>query len=1006
MYHYLFSLITLVTLLKISTRFSHHKYILCFLIFSLSVLILSPASQAQSSTEYSRNLILNDKYTEHFLSPYITQYQSDVKDLSVSDILNPLNLEKHVFDFSGSIMSLSGDGKTIWLGFNVMNRSSKGFWKIDFGNGEMGRFGLFKSVKSYTYNYVENEVFENKFSPDNVILTNIPINQKSKIILKFEMMNGTPATVPLRLLHSDEASSIEDNKTFLTKLILLIGMVFFFSAIALARSNKSYLFFTGYYIFWTFLLFIQNNFIVFNISIFEKTILASDIIPLTFLIIGIFGLLTARLFWHVEESSRLSKAVFFSLIAFSVLGFIGAYFMPFNLPIIKTILLFAPSIFIFTLVPVISIIQSQQGKEEATPFMFGWFIFLFGVFISALSISTVIQPVSSGINAVWYTLIPQAIFFILAIYIKSKKDNTERAYSKTFEIDETESLNRLRQSKENTEQGRLLKVIEQERKVLGELRKSEARRTEQMRRAKEQADTANRQKSAFLAVVSHEIRTPMTGIMGMVRMLMDSNLSKEQKEYAQTIQDSSDAMLALLNDILDFEKIEEGKMSFENISFDIRRMAQGVVTLMKGHASQKNIELIANIDENLPRYVRGDPNRLRQVLLNLTGNAVKFTDQGSVTVSVQLVKERSVDGQYEIYFGVADSGIGISKEAQRNLFKPFSQADSSISRKFGGTGLGLAISKGVIEAMGSAININSDEGSGSTFFFTLNMKEGQSKDALSEQRKTIQHTAEIKKILVVDDNDINQKVVAGFLSKDQFMLDTAYDAESAIEKAKENSYHAILMDIQLPKMHGDEATKIIRGFNKDVPIIALTGNLMGSDIENYKKAGMNDFLEKPIDPEKLQQTLANYTGMMMAKKTAPALTPKQPGLDAPSEKTVTPIENVFNSETLDTLKGHISNDDITEMVRDLIAKSTEIIESIQNAVANNDVTALHERGHELKGMAGNFGLLELSEQAGDLEQKAKREEAMIILSAIASALPEAQKRAEKALSEWINKNAE
>jgi len=909
-----------------------------------------------------------------------------------------------MFDFSGSIISLSGNGRTIWLSFNVMNRSSKAFWKIDFGNGDMGRFGLFNSIESYTYNYAENEVFENQLTDEKVILADVPINQKSKVILKLNMINGTPATLPLRLLHEDQESSINKNKAFLIRTMLLIGMIFFFSAIALARGNKAYLFFVGYYISWTALLFIQNDFVVFNISLLGKTILASDIIPLMLLIIAIFGLLTARLFWNVEESSRLSKAVFFSLIAFSILGFLSAYFLPFDLPIIKTVLLFAPSIFIFTLVPIVSIIQSQQGKEEATPFMFGWFIFLFGVFISALSLSTVMQPVSSGINAVWYTLIPQALFFIIAIYIKSKKDNTERAYSKTFEIDETESLNRLRQSKENTEQSRLLKVIEQERKVLGELRKSEARRTEQMRQAKDQADAANRQKSAFLAVVSHEIRTPMTGIMGMVRMLMDSNLSKEQKEYAQTIQDSSDAMLALLNDILDFEKIEEGKMTFENISFDIRRMAQGVVTLMKGHAAQKNIELIAKIDDDLPRYVRGDPNRLRQVLLNLTGNAVKFTDQGSVTVSVQLVKERSVDGQYEIYFGVADSGIGISKDAQKNLFKPFSQADSTISRKFGGTGLGLAISKGVIEAMESAININSDEGSGSTFFFTLNMKEGQSKDALSQNKTAIKNNTKTQKILVVDDNDINQKVVAGFLSNNLYILDTAYDAETAIQKVKENSYDAVLMDIQLPKMRGDEATKVIREFNKDIPIIALTGNLMGSDIENYKKAGMNDFLEKPIDPEKLNRKLSHYTGVTPADNKALGQT-NASIKKAPEEKIILD-KDIFNSETLDTLKGHIKHEEIIDMVRDLVSKSNEIIESIETAIKNNDTTALNERGHELKGMAGNFGLLELSAQAGELEEKAKREEAMIILSSIASTLPEAQKRAEVALSKWINKNAE
>lgn len=951
-------------------------------------------AQTEEKSQFSRNLILNNKYKEHFLSPYIVRHYNFEKNLTLSDILNQANLQEEAFDFSGSILPLISHGKTIWLSFDVMNRSSKAFWKIDFGNAYMGRFGLFNSIESYTYNYTEGELIENHLTDSKAMLVDIPINQKSKIILKIEMMNGTPATLPLRLLHQSEETTPKQSQMFLIIFVLLIGMIFFFSAIALSKTNYAYLFFSLYYFSWIFLLLLQNYFVVFNISIFGQTLLGSDIIPLTLLAIAIFGLLTARLFWNVAESTRLSKAVFFSLIAFSILGFISAYSLPFNVPLLKSILLYAPSIFLFTLIPVVSIIQSQQGKEEAAPFMFGWFIFLFGMFISALSLSNVVQPVSSGINAVWYTLLPQALFFIFAIYTKSKKDNTERAYSRTFEIDETESLNRLRQSKENTEQTRLLKVIEQERKVLGELRKSEARRTEEMRKSKEVADAANRQKSAFLAVVSHEIRTPMTGIMGMVRMLMDSNLTKEQREYAQTIQDSSDAMLALLNDILDFEKIEEGKMTFENISFDLRRMIQGVVTLMRGHATQKGITLDHKIDEHLPRYVRGDPNRLRQVLLNLTGNAVKFTDKGSVILSAQLVKERSADGKYEIYFGVTDSGIGISKEAQKNLFKPFSQADSSISRKFGGTGLGLAISKGVVEAMGSAININSDEGAGSTFFFTLNMQEGQSKDAISD---TVRHTnamSQSMRVLVVDDNEINQKVVAGFLEKELYQIDKVYDAETAIEKVKQEKYDVILMDIQLPKMHGDEATKIIREFNKDVKIIALTGNLGTDYIETYKEVGMNGYLEKPIDPDKLKQALLNIPS------TGETVAPTQ------NENPKESPEKVLNSETLDTLKAHMGNDDIKEMISDLLKKSSEIIDSIKTAISQEDKEALNQRGHELKGMAGNFGLIELSDQAGEIEQKAKRDEAMLVLSALVESLPEMQKRAETALSGWINKNAE
>lgn len=966
------------------------------IILAILISIVTGASayaQPDSSNGLSRKLILSDKYQEHFLSPYINQYETINGELELTDIINQKNIKKDSFNLTGSILSLATQKNKIWLSFDVVNRSSKAFWKIDFGNSYQGRFGLLNNIKSYSYSYIDDNIIENEFTKDRTLLIDIPINQKSKVIIEIEKESGTLSTLPLKLLHQSLKPSSQNNMGFFIIIAGVTGMVFFFSGVALSRSNPNYLLLSLYYLLWGTFSFVQNNHLSFNIELLGEDILTSNIIPLIILSISITSLLIAQLFWDTDDNKKLLHISFITIISLSIASFLSTYFIPSDNGLLKTALLYAPSIIIFTIIPMVSITQSQQGNDEVSPFMFGWFIFLFGFFISALSLGNFIQPVSSGINAIWYTLLPQAVFFMFAVYIKSKKENTEHSYSKTFEINETDSLSRLRQSKENTEQSRLLKVIEQERKILGELRKSEARRTEQMRRAKEQADAANRQKSAFLAVVSHEIRTPMTGIMGMVRMLLDSNLSKEQTEYAQTIQDSSDAMLALLNDILDFEKIEEGKMTFENISFDIRRMAQGVVTLMKGHATQKGIQLISKIDDDLPRYVHGDPNRLRQVLLNLTGNAVKFTDSGDVTLSLQLVKERSKEGHYEIYFGVADSGIGISKEAQQNLFKPFSQADTSISRKFGGTGLGLAISKGVVEAMDSTININSDEGKGSTFFFTLNMKEGQSRGAVDDLPTPVTNKQQSLKILVVDDNDINQKVVAGFLEKEKYILDKAYDAETAIEKVNTNNYDVVLMDIQLPKMRGDEAAKVIRQKHKNLPIIALTGNLMGSDIENYQKAGMNGFLEKPIDPKKLKQTLQNTGNHTKSDNQKPVIQQE-------------PAEEILNPETLNTLKGHIKNDEIKEMITDLMTKSNEIINDIQTALTDEDKESLYQRGHELKGMAGNFGLVELSDQAGKIEEKAKADEAILVLTALNEPLPEMQTRAETALAEWINKNAE
>ena len=550
-----------------------------------------------------------------------------------------------------------------------------------------------------------------------------------------------------------------------------------------------------------------------------------------------------------------------------------------------------------------------------------------------------------------------------------------------------------------------------------------------MRQAKDEADQANSAKSAFLAVVSHEIRTPMTGIMGMVKLLRDSNLTKEQKEYTQTIQDSSDAMLALLNDILDFEKIEQGKMPLENISFDLHRLINGVKTLMSGHASQKNIGLEVKIGENLPKYIYGDPTRLRQVLLNLTGNAVKFTEEGKVTITAEAIDEKVGEKNCEIYFSVTDSGVGISKEAQANLFKPFSQADSSISRKFGGTGLGLAISKGLVETMGSTININSNEGEGSTFFFTLNMPLGDSDQASKKSiDKADTATAKKMKILVVDDNEINRKVVNGFLEKTDHSLTMLEKAEEAIELLESEIFDLILMDIELPGLKGDEATLKIRESNNDfirhTPIIALTGNTMPNDIDRFYKAGMNGFIAKPIDVDILKTAInkagqgvfdnpvdKNFKAAKPEKKKPKATftaetkvtqNEKKEKTPAKKKKVIKKDKQVLNQSTLDTLKEHISNEDIQEMLNDVISKSDEIIGDMLTALKNGENKTLSQKAHELRGMTGNFGLEELSHHASVVEAKAKTE-AHIILTGLVDPLPEIQKRAKEALNQWMDK---
>ncbi len=1006
--------------------------------------VLNASSWAQGNY---RTLILSEKYNEHYLSPYITRYLQAENITDINNIITNSSLQNEILPSSGSIVLLSLNEDMTWLTFDVTNRSKQNHWNIEFGTSHNGRFGLFNSVSAYVFNKETAELKEFQLSQNKKIKLQLPVDEKSQVILKLKKTDSLPITTPLRL--SSHANIHIDNfdTPFLILTMFLIGMVFFFVAVTVIKYDYSYLYFSLYYISLALLLFTQNNFVSFN-----WLFMGGELKAYTIFIVSIASLIIAHSFWYPGEYKFWTKPIFFTPVILGLISIFTGHFVNDTNNLLNFFLIVGPSILIILIIPLICTLHGQGKHNNTTPFMLGWFIFLFGICISILALSGIIQPVSTAINAYWITLVPQAIFFAIATRMDARFENENLTLAKTLEINESDSVSKLRQSKENTEQERLLKVIEQERKNLGELRKSEARQTEEMRKAKELADEANKGKSAFLAVVSHEIRTPMTGIMGMVRLLLNSNLTKEQNEYAQTIQDSSDAMLALLNDILDFEKIEQGKMAFENISFDLHRLIQGVATLMRGHAVQKGIDLSCKIGDDLPNLIMGDPTRLRQVLLNLTGNAVKFTEEGSVVITAELMKHDTENNNYEIYFNVTDNGIGISEEAKENLFSPFSQANNTISRKFGGTGLGLAISRGLVNGMGSDINISSVPGEGSTFFFTLRMDVGtKEKNESLPKTTSSSHIKKIQKILLIDDNKINRKVVRGLLADKPYKIQGESNAEDGLKALKKDQFDLILMDIELPVMNGDEATKLIRKSAnnniKDIPVIAITGNTQDEHINHYYDCGINACISKPIDPDTLIKTIENAQNGIFdrKKKTIPkkAKSPKEDLLDMPvnleletraasSSKAKPVIESdlpptaspeaikinkptvnmstptkasndsqALDLEILNSLKKHLSQDKIEEMINDVLDRIGEMTEELQAALNSNDQDIMSAKCHDLKGMAGNFGLKEISDLAKDIELKSKSQPS-IIISTLINTLPDAKKRATTALSEWYS----
>jgi len=383
-----------------------------------------------------------------------------------------------------------------------------------------------------------------------------------------------------------------------------------------------------------------------------------------------------------------------------------------------------------------------------------------------------------------------------------------------------------------------------------------------------QAEAANIAKSQFLANMSHEIRTPMNAVIGMAHLLTDTALTKDQQHFANTIQQSADSLLNIINDILDFSKIEAGKLDLKIIDFDLIQLLDELNDMLSIEAREKALEYVCQVDPRVPRFVSGDPGRIRQVLVNLVGNAIKFTPKGEVQIQVNLMRNDVPDDEQQIMlmFSIVDTGIGIPDEKVQTLFEAFTQVDASTTREFGGTGLGLSIAKNLIEMMGGRLDVLSQPGKGSVFKFTVLLKKAEPVE--KEFTETVKPVPEVlperisreiayrASILVAEDFPVNQEVVSGFLESFGFFAHIVENGCQAIDALERKQYDLVLMDVQMPEMDGLEATRIIRDpesrvLDHNIVVIALTGHALKGDRQRYLDAGMNDYLSKPIDPEAL-----------------------------------------------------------------------------------------------------------------------------------------------------------